>query len=134
MIKTLEVTVKTNKSEELVDITDQIKDIVKKENIKHGRVYLFVPHTTGAVTINENTDPNVKKDMLFSLRQAFPIEKEHLHFEGNSYAHIKSSVIGNDQTIIIENHQLKLGRWQNIYFCEFDGPRQRSLYIQLIGE
>ncbi|MFP4479070.1 MAG: secondary thiamine-phosphate synthase enzyme YjbQ [Candidatus Izemoplasmatales bacterium] len=130
--KTLEV--KTTKDEEFIDITDKVGKLLKDTNIVNGSLFLFVPHTTAAVTINENTDPNVKKDILFSLRRAFPIEKEFLHFEGNSHAHIKSSVIGNDQMVIIEDGQLLLGRWQAIYFCEFDGPRNRQLNLQFVGE
>ncbi|QLY40851.1 YjbQ family protein [Hujiaoplasma nucleasis] len=126
--------VKTNKDEEMIDITEKVSEFVKESKIQNGMVHLFVAHTTAAITINENTDPNVKKDVLLSLRHAFPIEKEFLHFEGNSHAHIKSSVIGNTQSLIVEDNQLKLGRWQAIYFCEFDGPRQRQVYIQIMGE
>jgi len=126
--------VKTNKDEEMIDITEKVSEFVKESKIQNGMVHLFVAHTTAAITINENTDPNVKKDVLLSLRHAFPIEKEFLHFEGNSHAHIKSSVIGNTQSLIVEDNQLKLGRWQDIYFCEFDGPRQRQVYIQIMGE
>ncbi|MGE4572177.1 MAG: secondary thiamine-phosphate synthase enzyme YjbQ [Candidatus Izemoplasmatales bacterium] len=126
--------VKTNKDEEMIDITEKVSEFVKESKIQNGMVHLFVAHTTAAITINENTDPNVKKDVLLSLRHAFPIEKEFLHFEGNSHAHIKSSVIGNIQSLIVEDNQLKLGRWQDIYFCEFDGPRQRQVYIQIMGE
>jgi len=130
--KTLDV--KTRKDEEFVDITNMVNEVLKETKIKNGSLYLFVPHTTAAVTINENTDPNVKKDMLFSLRQTFPIEKEFLHFEGNSHAHIKSSVIGNDQIVLIEKNELVLGQWQALYFCEFDGPRHRQLNLQFVGE
>lgn len=134
MIQTYTIDVKTEKDEQMIDITHIIQAKIKESKINNGLAYIFVPHTTAAVTINENTDPNVKKDMLFSLKQGFPIEKEFLHFEGNSHAHIKSSVIGNDQSMIIENKQLKLGRWQALYFCEFDGPRTRNLFLQVSGE
>jgi secondary thiamine-phosphate synthase enzyme len=134
MIKTYTIDVQTKKDDQMIDITTIIQEKVKESGIRQGIAYLFVPHTTAAVTINENTDPNVKKDILFSLRQAFPIDKEFLHFEGNSHAHIKSSVIGNEQSVMIDNNQLKLGRWQAIYFCEFDGPRHRELNIQITGE
>ncbi|HKL47348.1 MAG TPA: secondary thiamine-phosphate synthase enzyme YjbQ [Candidatus Izemoplasmatales bacterium] len=134
MIKTYTIDVQTKKDEEMIDITGIIQDKIKGISIKQGLAYLYVPHTTAAITINENTDPNVKTDMLLSLKHAFPIEKEFLHFEGNSHAHIKSSVIGNEQSVIIEEKQLKLGRWQALYFCEFDGPRHRKLYLQVTGE
>ncbi|MDA3931181.1 MAG: secondary thiamine-phosphate synthase enzyme YjbQ [Tenericutes bacterium] len=130
--KVLDVT--TTKDEQMIDITEMVRETLIGTSIKNGTLYLFVPHTTSAVTINENTDPNVKKDMLYSLKQSFPIEKEFLHFEGNSHAHIKSSVIGNDQTVFIEDNDLLLGRWQALYFCEFDGPRQRKLNLQFVGE
>ncbi|QWC00310.1 secondary thiamine-phosphate synthase enzyme YjbQ [Mycoplasmatota bacterium] len=130
--KTLDI--KSTKEEEMIDITMMVRDLLRESQIKDGTINLFVSHTTAAVTINENTDPNVKKDMLFSLRQTFPIEKEFLHFEGNSHAHIKSSVIGNDQIVLISHGDLLLGRWQAIYFCEFDGPRNRQLNLQIIGE
>ncbi len=126
--------IKTSKDEQFIDITREVRDKLVESEVQSGAINLFVPHTTSAVTINENTDPNVKKDILYSLRQAFPIEKEFLHFEGNSHAHIKSSVIGNHQMVIVENKELKLGRWQAIYFCEFDGPRKREIYMQIMGE
>jgi secondary thiamine-phosphate synthase enzyme len=134
MIKTYTIDVQTKKDDQMIDITHIIQEKIKDSGIQQGIAYLYVPHTTAAVTINENTDPNVKKDILFSLRQAFPIDKEFLHFEGNSHAHIKSSVIGNEQSVMIDNNQLKLGRWQALYFCEFDGPRHRELYLQITGE
>ena len=130
--KVLDVT--TTKDEQMINITEMVRDTLKETAIKNGTLYLFVPHTTSAVTINENTDPSVKKDMLYSLKQSFPIEKEFLHFEGNSHAHIKSSVIGNDQIVLIEKNELVLGQWQALYFCEFDGPRHRRLNLQFVGE
>lgn len=130
--ETIEVV--TNKVNQFKDITCDVQTVISNHGIKTGFVHLFVPHTTAAVTINENTDPHVKKDMIFGLTQAFPEHKEYLHFEGNSHAHIKSSVIGNDQTVFIKDGQLKLGQWQALYFCEFDGPRKRRLDIQILGE
>ena len=124
----------TSKSDQFKDITSDIQKVVEGASINNGFVTLFVPHTTAAVTINENTDPHVKMDMTFGLSQAFPKDKEYLHFEGNSHAHIKSSVIGNTQMVLIEDGSLKLGQWQAIYFCEFDGPRKRQLNIQMMGE
>jgi secondary thiamine-phosphate synthase enzyme len=124
----------TSKSDQFKDITSDIQKVIDGTSINNGFVTLFVPHTTAAVTINENTDPHVKMDMTFGLSQAFPKDKEYLHYEGNSHAHIKSSVIGNTQMVLIEGGSLKLGQWQAIYFCEFDGPRKRQLNIQMIGE
>ena len=124
----------TSKVNQLKDITAEVQSFVSATNIKVGQIYLFVPHTTAAVTINENTDPSVKKDFILGLSQAFPKDQAFLHFEGNSHAHIKSSVVGNTQVVLIKDGRLKLGKWQAIYFCEFDGPRKRQLDLQVIGE
>ena len=127
------ITVRTNKSEEMIDVTDIVEKELNKTNIKMGTITLFVPHTTAAITINENGDPDVKKDMLYGMDKSFPKHKEYKHFEGNSFAHIKSSVIGVSQTLIIENKKIVLGKWQGIYYCEFDGPRSRDLIIRITG-
>lgn len=125
------INVGTSSRQEMVDVTSQVKKFVQESGVKNGIITLFVPHTTAAVTINENADPTVPKDMLFSLQKISPIYKEFRHLEGNSDAHVKSSLIGCDQQVIVENGQLVLGIWQNIYFCEFDGPRTRKLYIKI---
>lgn len=128
------ISIKTRNQDELKDITYKIKEIVKKSHITNGYVMLFVPHTTAAVSINENADADVKRDILLGLNDSFPTDLDFRHAEGNSHAHIKSSVIGASETVLIENGELVLGTWQGIYFCEFDGPRTRSLHIQVIGE
>lgn len=125
------INVGTSSRQEMVDVTSQVKKFLQESGVKNGIITLFVPHTTAAVTINENADPTVPKDMLFSLQKISPIYKEFRHLEGNSDAHVKSSLIGCDQQVIVENGQLVLGIWQNIYFCEFDGPRTRKLYIKI---
>lgn len=132
-VKTFTITIKSNSHDEIIDISKKIYDILQVSKVKNGLVHLYVPHTTAGITINENADFDVKADMLLGLRQAFPNRREYKHFEGNSNAHIKSTVVGNTQTVIIENGDLKLGRWQGVYFCEFDGPRTRELYIQILG-
>ena len=132
--KNFSINVKTNNNEEMIDVTISVDDILKASEVKNGLIHLFVPHTTAGITINENADSDVKDDILLGLKMAFPNRKEFQHFEGNSHAHIKSSLVGCSQSIIIENGKLKLGRWQGIYFCEFDGPRNRKLYIQIIGD
>lgn len=128
------IDVYTQKVNQFKDITEDIQEVIHQSGLLNGFVNLFVPHTTAGVTINENTDPHVKKDMIYGLNQAFPENKEYLHFEGNSHAHLKSTVVGNDQTVLIKDGQLKLGQWQAVYFCEFDGPRKRRLDLQIMGE
>jgi secondary thiamine-phosphate synthase enzyme len=116
----------------LVDITAQIEDAVKKSNVADGVCYLFVPHTTAGITINENADPTVQFDVLKELNKLIPFEDNYRHSEGNSAAHIKSTLVGCSQYILIENGRLALGTWQGIYFCEFDGPRHRQVWMRII--
>ncbi|HPR17314.1 MAG TPA: secondary thiamine-phosphate synthase enzyme YjbQ [Candidatus Cloacimonadota bacterium] len=125
------IVVKSNVREQLIDVTSEVSRIVTESGISNGLVTLFVPHTTAAVTINENADPTVQSDFIFSLKKLSPIYGEFRHLEGNSDAHVKSSLVGCDQQILIENGKLVLGMWQGIYFCEFDGPRRRQLYIKV---
>lgn len=125
--------VSTTRKEEFIDITASVADAVAKSHISRGICCVYVPHTTAAVTINENADPTVPKDILMGLSH---LKLESLHFahlEGNSPAHIKSSVIGCSITIIVENNRLQLGTWQGIFFCEFDGPRTRKVMVQCVG-
>ena len=129
----MEHTIKTNKQDEMINITAIIQEDVRKSNIKDGAVIVFVPHTTAGITINENADPDVVYDILNSLKKVFPKDKNHRHMEGNSHAHIKASLMGLSCYIIIENGILKLGTWQGVYFCEFDGPRTRKFYTKIIG-
>jgi len=130
----LELRVRTNKQDEFINITPLIREKVKEKGVKDGIVTVFVPHTTAGVTINENADPDVVYDILYTLNKVFPDLKEYRHFEGNSCAHIKASLMGSSCTVIVENGELKLGTWQGIYFCEFDGPRNRKVYLKIIGE
>ena len=118
----------------MLDITRQVAQAVNESGVKNGICTVFVPHTTAAVTINENADPDVVHDMLMTLEQLLPKNRPgYRHTEGNSDAHIKSSLIGCTQNVIITKGKLLLGTWQGIYFCEFDGPRTRTLNIQIIG-
>ncbi len=128
------ILIESKRQDEMINVTGHINKFVVDSGVKEGVLYLFVPHTTAAITINENADPDVKKDMLLGLSKTFPNDKDYQHYEGNSHAHIKSSLVGVDQTIIIEKGRLKLGTWQGIYFCEFDGPRTRKLYIKIIKD
>lgn len=126
-----ENSIKTSASE-LRNITAEVSEAVTKSGVKDGICVVFCPHTTAAITINENADPNVVRDMLFALDKTFPDRPEFRHAEGNSAAHLKSSCIGASVTVIIENGKLVLGIWQGIYFCEFDGPRTRKYKISII--
>ena len=129
MIK--KISVRTIKHEQLIDITSEIRQFVKESNILEGKVTVFIPHTTAAVTINENADPDVQHDLIIALNKISPDLSEFKHMEGNSDAHTKSSLVGCSQDIIINEGKLLLGTWQGIYFCEFDGPRARTAIIRI---
>lgn len=122
----------TKQRVEFVEITARVKKIVAEKNIAEGICVVFVPHTTAAVTINENADPDVVKDLTGQLAKIIPEKNHYAHSEGNSDAHIKGSIIGNSSQIIIHNRALALGAWQGIYFCEFDGPRMRKIWVKII--
>jgi len=126
--------IKTNSRVDFIDITKKANQIVKGQSINSGVLIINVPHTTAAVTINENADPSVREDIIKQLNKVIPFQDNYNHLEGNSAAHIKSSIIGSDQSILIKNGQLELGRWQGIFFCEFDGPRTRRINFQVIKE
>ncbi len=115
------------------DITSMIYDAVQTTQISNGICIIYTPHTTAAITINENADPDVQRDLTFALNKTYPDRPEFRHMEGNSAAHLKSSVIGCSETVIIDKGRLLLGTWQGIYFCEFDGPRTRKFYVKLIN-
>ncbi|MCX5835558.1 MAG: secondary thiamine-phosphate synthase enzyme YjbQ [Deltaproteobacteria bacterium] len=124
-------TVRTNSNFAMVDITDQVRTLLRESKIQKGICYVFVPHTTAAVTINENADPDVIKDIIRTLDKLIPLNDHYRHLEGNAAAHVKSSLLGASQTVFIENGDLVLGTWQSIFFCEFDGPRTRQVFIKL---
>jgi secondary thiamine-phosphate synthase enzyme len=128
------LSVKTNAKTELIDITSKVQSIVKQSAITDGICMLYVPHTTAAVTINESADPNVKDDIIMILNQVVPWAANYRHLEGNSPAHVKATLVGPSELIGIENGNLVLGTWQGVFFCEFDGPRNRKLHIRLIKE
>jgi len=120
--------------ENFYNITKNVYEAVSESGIKNGLCTVFCPHTTAGLTINENADPDVVTDMLLGLNKAFPDRKEFLHAEGNSSAHLKSSCLGSSLTVIIDKGNLILGTWQGIYFCEFDGPRNRKFYVKITSE
>jgi secondary thiamine-phosphate synthase enzyme len=125
--------VKTTQRSEIVDVTDAVRRIVRQHRVRDGMAIIYVPHTTAAVTINENYDPDVKHDMLKKLETLIPkAESYYQHDEGNSDSHVKTALVGNSATVLIEKGDLVLGRWQGIYFCEFDGPREREMYVKLV--
>ena len=128
------LSVKTRERTELIDITSDINQIIQKSGTDQGLCMIYVPHTTAAVTINESADPSVKSDILMILNQIIPWEANYRHLEGNSPAHIKSTLVGSSELIAIENRRLILGTWQGIFFCEFDGPRTRKVDVRIIAE
>jgi len=132
MIK--ELSVRTSSRVELVDITDLVQEVVSKSGIKSGLGCVYVPHTTAGITINENADPSVRKDIIKELNKIIPFEDNYSHLEGNAAAHIKASLVGFSQNIFFEEKRLILGTWQGIYFCEFDGPRSRRVYVKVIAD
>ena len=127
-------TVKSRNQTELIDITAKIQDVVLSAGIGQGLCMLYVPHTTAAITINESADPSVKDDILMIIDKIIPWKAGYRHLEGNSPAHIKSTLVGSSELIAIENDRLVLGTWQGIFFCEFDGPRTRKVHVRLIAE
>jgi secondary thiamine-phosphate synthase enzyme len=131
-LATLEVA--TTKAQELVDITKRVRAELKTSGIQNGILTVFAPHTTGAITINENTDPDVQTDILNALERAVPKgAKYYKHEEGNAHAHAKAAVLGFSESVPVQGGKLLLGTWQAIYFCEFDGPRNRKLTVAVVG-
>lgn len=125
--------VRTTERDQIIDITPQVAGLVRQAGMQSGLAVVYVPHTTAGVAINENADPDVKRDILMRLDEVFPwTHPKYRHVEGNSAAHLKAVLTGSSHTIIVENGRLQLGRWQGIYFCEFDGPRDRKYYVKLI--
>ncbi len=127
-------TIKTNYREEMIEITNQVKDFIKTSKINSGIATVFVPHTTAGITINENADPDVVSDIIKFEKDLIPKNNNFLHMEGNSDAHIKTIFTGPSLTIIIENNKPLLGTWQGVWFCEFDGPRNRTFYVKIMKD
>jgi len=118
---------------EIIDVTASVSRVLREIGVMKGVCHLFVPHTTAGITINENTDPNVRRDMLQALERMVPSSGEYLHAEGNSAAHILASLVGSSTIAFVENGKLVLGAWQAIYLCEFDGPRTRTVLIRVLS-
>jgi secondary thiamine-phosphate synthase enzyme len=132
MLETIKVS--TSARNQLVDITKKVQTVVDKHKVKTGILYIFCPHTTAAVTINENYDPSVQTDISETLSKLIPHHSGYAHTEGNADAHIKSSIVGSSRVLFIENGKIALGSWQGIYLCEFDGPRTREVWVKIITE
>jgi secondary thiamine-phosphate synthase enzyme len=126
--------VRSTRKTEMIDVTRSVQEAVKRRGVLEGVCIVFVPHTTAAVTINENADPAVPQDIVTTLNKIISSEEQYLHGEGNSPAHIKASLLGFSQTVFVESGKLVLGTWQGIFFCEFDGPRTRKIHIKVIQE
>ena len=131
-MKTIKFEVRTSKHTQMLDITREVQRAVTESGVRDGICTVFIPHTTAAVTINENADPDVVRDFTMELNKIVPWEDGYHHMEGNSAAHLKSSMIGFFEQIIIEDGRLLLGTWQGIYFCEFDGPRSRKCFVKIM--
>ncbi|MCX7956459.1 MAG: secondary thiamine-phosphate synthase enzyme YjbQ [Endomicrobia bacterium] len=129
-----EIEIRTTKHIEFIDITDKVLMCIKNFDVREGICYLFVPHTTAAITINENADKDVVNDISSKLNKLIPEHDNFEHIEGNSDAHIKSSLVGVSLSVFITDGELQLGQWQGIYFCEFDGPRCRKLWLRILSE
>jgi secondary thiamine-phosphate synthase enzyme len=130
-----ELSISTKSRNQMIDITGRVQSIAGKADVKDGDVIVYCPHTTAAVTINENADPDVVHDILLTLSQLVPADRPgYQHGEGNSDAHCKSSLVGCSTQVLIKDGRLLLGTWQGIYFCEFDGPRSRRVFVQIRGE
>ena len=131
MLHTLRI--KTQARNEARDVTTEVEKLVRTVGVKSGVCYLYVPHTTAAVAVNESDDPDVMADVDTVLRKLFPKDGGYKHWEGNADSHIKATLVGTSETVPIEDGRLALGRWQGIFFCEFDGPRQRELKVKIIA-
>ncbi|SKA83262.1 secondary thiamine-phosphate synthase enzyme [Paucidesulfovibrio gracilis DSM 16080] len=129
-METLQIT--TREREELLPVSGELQRLVREQGWRNGALLVHCPHTTGAVTINEGADPDVVRDIVVNLRRLVPRSGDYRHAEGNSDAHIKASTFGPDQLLIVNNGEIQLGTWQKVFFCEFDGPRTRKLWVQFL--
>lgn len=127
-----QINVKSRTRIEFIDITEKIQEVINEADVKEGVCYIFVPHTTAGVTINEGADPSVQRDIISTLNRLIPFEGDYHHREGNADAHIKSTLVGTSQVVLIDQGRLSLGTWQAIYFCEFDGPRHRRVHLKIV--
>ena len=130
----MQLTIKTHAQAEMIDITGQVQQLLDDQKFKDGICMIYVPHTTAAVTINESADPSVREDIMMVLNQMVPWKAPYRHLEGNSPAHVKTSLIGASEVVQVKDGRLLLGTWQGIFFCEFDGPRTRRINVAHLGQ
>ncbi|NHV98301.1 MAG: YjbQ family protein [Thaumarchaeota archaeon] len=128
------IEVSSTSRQQFIDITDRVEGVVNKSGVKNGVCFLYVPHTTAGITINENADPSVVTDIIETLERVIPLDGRYRHLEGNAHAHIKSSILGHSACVLIEDGRLMLGTWQGVFLCEFDGPRRRKVLVKIIEE
>ncbi|RKX79555.1 MAG: YjbQ family protein [Spirochaetes bacterium] len=126
--------ISTRSKTELIEITGQVQRVVSSSGVREGVCHVFIPHTTAGVTVNESADPSVRKDLIMALNRVIPLNDAYAHMEGNAPAHIKASMVGSSVTIPVSEGAIALGTWQGIFFCEFDGPRTRSVWVTLAGK
>lgn len=128
------IEVSTKSRQQLVEVTSMIEERVRKRGIRNGVCFIYVPHTTAGITVNENADPSVVRDILNTLDRLIPVDGDYTHLEGNAHAHVKASIVGHNAILLIEDGELVLGNWQGVFFCEFDGPRRRRIMVKILGE
>lgn len=128
------IEVSTKTGQQLVEVTSAIRERVRRSGVKNGVCFIHVPHTTAGITMNENADPSVARDLLNTLNLLIPVEGDYTHLEGNTHAHVKASIVGHNATLFIKDGELILGTWQGIFLCEFDGPRRRKILLKIIEE
>jgi secondary thiamine-phosphate synthase enzyme len=134
MAKIESIRVRTDRRTQLIDVTNEVQSLVAKSGVQHGTCYVYVPHTTAGVTINEHADPDVASDVEGVFDRLIPNKGPYRHAEGNSDSHAKTILTGTSQTIFVENSRLVLGRWQGIFFCEYDGPRERTMQVKVVAD
>jgi secondary thiamine-phosphate synthase enzyme len=127
------IPVKTNERTQFIDITERLRSLVSEEKLQSGILHVYCPHTTAAITINENADPSVQRDIIHTLGKLIPHDDHYQHSEGNADAHVKASLVGSSELLLVENMSIMLGTWQGVYFCEFDGPRSREVWVRIIA-
>jgi len=132
-MRKIEIKVSSSSRNQMIEITGDVRKTVSDSGVKDGIMIVYTPHTTSAITVNENADPDVYKDMTGFMNRLVPEDTSFRHMEGNSDSHIKSSLFGCSEHFIIEDAQIQLGTWQGIYFCEFDGPRTRKVWVKIIS-
>jgi len=128
------IEVSTKYAQQLVEVTSMIRERVRRSGVKNGVCFIYVPHTTAGITVNENADPSVITDILTTLDRLIPVDGDYRHLEGNAHAHVKASIVGHSAILLVEDGEPVLGTWQGVFLCEFDGPRRRKILLKIMGE